>query len=179
MATIESLHADIAAIAKELKSLSKIVRKVRAAQEDPNGEKAKTRAENNGFNRKLEVSPELLAFLGLAPGELVSRSNVTKGISVYVTDNGLKHPDNGRVIIMDEKLTKLLNPPPNTQITFLNIQKFLKPHYATTAAPAPAPVKTEEAAAAPAAPVAVKTEKPKRPVVAAASPATTKSLKPK
>jgi chromatin remodeling complex protein RSC6 len=179
MATIESLHADIAAIAKELKSLSKIVRKVRAAQEDPNGEKAKTRAENNGFNRKLEVSPELLAFLGLAPGELVSRSNVTKGISVYVTDNGLKHPDNGRVIIMDEKLTKLLNPPPNTQITFLNIQKFLKPHYATAAAPAQAPaaVKTEEAAAAP---VAVKTEKPKRPVVAAASPVTTtKSLKPK
>jgi upstream activation factor subunit UAF30 len=119
----------IDALSKEVKALAKIVRKVRAHQEDPDGEKAKARSANNGFNRKQDVSPKLREFLSLPEGELISRSEVTKFITAYVKEQGLKHPDNGRVIIMDDKLTKLLEPPADTQITFLNIQKFLSPHY--------------------------------------------------
>ena len=129
MATIESLQLELAAIAKDLKGLTKLVRKVRAHQEDPNGEKAKVRAENNGFNRPLEISAALREFLALDPEETISRSNVTRRINKYVTENGLKHPDNGRVIILDEKLTKLLSPPAGLEITFLNVQKYLSPHY--------------------------------------------------
>jgi chromatin remodeling complex protein RSC6 len=129
MATLESLQADLAAVAKDLKGLNKLVRKIRAHQEDPNGEKAKVRAENNGFNRPLEISPALREFLDLDPEETISRSNVTRRINKYVTENGLKHPDNGRVIILDDKLTKLLSPPAGLEITFLNVQKYLSPHY--------------------------------------------------
>lgn len=128
MATMDVLPA-IEALTKEVKALAKIVRKIRAYQEDPDGEKAKARSANNGFNRKQDVSPRLREFLGLPEGELISRSEVTKFITAYVKEQGLKHPDNGRVIIMDDKLTKLLEPPADTQITFLNIQKFLSPHY--------------------------------------------------
>jgi chromatin remodeling complex protein RSC6 len=140
----------IEALSKDVKSLTKIVRKVRAHQEDPDGEKAKARSANNGFNRKQDVSPKLREFLGLADDELISRSEVTKRINAYVKEQGLKHPDDGRVIIMDDKLTKLLEPPTDTQITFLNIQKFLSPHYIKVEAEQPA--ETEEKA------------KPKRPV---------------
>ena len=131
MATMDmsSVLSAIDALSKEVKALAKIVRKVRAHQEDPDGEKAKARSANNGFNRKQDVSPKLREFLSLPEGELISRSEVTKFITAYVKEQGLKHPDNGRVIIMDEKLTKLLEPPADTQITFLNIQKFLSPHY--------------------------------------------------
>tara|TARA_R110002072_G_scaffold13429_1_gene56432 strand:- start:12145 stop:12621 length:477 start_codon:yes stop_codon:yes gene_type:complete len=117
------------ALTKEVKSLAKLVRKVRSHQEDPDGEKTKARSANNGFNRKQDVSPKLREFLDLPDGELISRSEVTKRINAYVKEQGLKHPDNGRVIIMDDKLTKLLEPPADTQVTFLNIQKFLSPHY--------------------------------------------------
>lgn len=129
MATLDSLSADIASLRSELKNLAKVVRKVRSFQEDPTGEKAKERTKNNGFNRKMEVSDKLKAFLELADGEVVSRSDVTRRINKYIKENGLKHPDNGRVIIMDEKLTKLLTPPDGEQVTFLNIQKFISPHY--------------------------------------------------
>lgn len=132
MATTMDMSAVLTAIetlSKEVKSLSKLVRKVRTHQEDPDGEKAKARSANNGFNRKQGVSPKLREFLGLADDELISRSEVTKRINTYVKDQGLKHPDNGRVIIMDDKLTNLLEPPVDTQVTFLNIQKFLSPHY--------------------------------------------------
>ena len=146
-------------VRSELKSIAKLIRKLRTAQEDPDGEKAKARSTNNGFNRPLDVTEKLRTFLALGDGELISRSEVTKRINAYVTSNGLKHPENGRVIILDEKLTDLLNPPAGLQITFLNIQKYLSPHYIKVApVPAhPAPV-TE-------APVPETPKKAARPVV--------------
>ena len=126
---MDSIASELSTLRNEVKALAKIIRKIRSHQEDPDGEKAKARSANNGFNRKQGVSPKLREFLGLPDGELISRSEVTKFITNYVKEQGLKHPDNGRVIIMDAKLTKLLEPPADTQITFLNIQKFLSPHY--------------------------------------------------
>ena len=127
--SLESITTELAAIRSELKSLTKLVRKVKAKQDDPNGEKAKKRAENNGFNRKQKVSDKLRAFLGLKKSELISRSEVTKAINKYITDKGLKHPDNGRQIILDDKLRDLLAPPADVQVTYLNLQKYLSPHY--------------------------------------------------
>ena len=129
MATLDTLSADIASLQKDVKNLAKLVRKVRSHQEDPTGEKAKARTNNNGFNRKMEVSDKLRTFLSLGDGETVSRSDVTRRINKYIKENGLKHPDNGRVIVMDNNLTDLLTPPEGEQVTFLNIQKFISPHY--------------------------------------------------
>ncbi len=129
MATIETLSNDIASLRNEVKNLAKLVRKVRSHQEDPTGEKQKARTKNNGFNRKMEVTDTLKEFLGLDASGTVSRSDVTRRINKYIKENDLKHPDNGRVIVMDEKLTKLLSPPEGEQITFLNMQRYISPHY--------------------------------------------------
>jgi upstream activation factor subunit UAF30 len=125
----ESILAEIAAIRNDIKSLAKIVRKIRSTQEDPTGEKTANRAKNNGFNREQQISEELRAFLGLPEGQFVSRSQVTRSVNKYVKDNGLKHPDNGRVLILDQKLKDLLKPPKDVEITYLNLQKYLSPHY--------------------------------------------------
>ena len=127
--SIETVLEEIAALRADVKSLSKIVRKIKAKQDDPTGEKAASRAMNNGFNRKQAISEKLRAFLDLPQGELVSRSTVTKAINKYVTDNGLKNPDNGRILILDDKLRNLLQPPADVEITFLNLQRYLSPHY--------------------------------------------------
>ena len=127
--SIETVLEEISALRNDIKTLSKIVRKVKAKQDDPNGEKAAARALNNGFNRKQAISEELRSFLDLPEGELVSRSTVTRSINKYVTENSLKHPDNGRLLMLDDKLKSLLKPPDDVQITFLNLQKYLSPHY--------------------------------------------------
>jgi upstream activation factor subunit UAF30 len=113
---------------------------------------------NNGFNRTLEISPKLREFLGLSAEESVSRSEVTRRINKYINDNGLKHPDNGRMIILDAKLVDLLAPPEGVQVTFLNIQKYLSPHYVKV-------VKEKEAVPAPAPPTPDASEAPKKKVV--------------
>ena len=125
----ESILAEITAIRNDIKSLAKIVRKIRATQEDPTGEKSANRAKNNGFNRVQKISEELRVFLDLPEGQLVSRSQVTRSVNKYVKDNGLKHPDNGRVLVLDKKLRDLLKPPEGEEVTYLNLQKYLSPHY--------------------------------------------------
>ena len=107
----EQILSELASIRSDIKSLSKIVRKIKAKQDDPTGEKAASRAKNNGFNRKQAISEKLRKFLDLPEGELVSRSTVTRAINKYVTENSLKHPDNGRILMLDDKLKDLLQPP--------------------------------------------------------------------
>ena len=126
--SLETIQTELTALRAEVKSLTKLVRRVNAKQDYPDGTKAAERAKNNGFNRKQNISDKLRAFINLPTGELISRSEVTKAITKYITDNGLKHPENGRVLIMDEKLRDLLQPG-DVQVTFLNLQKFLSPHY--------------------------------------------------
>lgn len=130
---MESILTEIAALRNDIKALAKIVRKVRATQEDPTGEKSSTRAKNNGFNREQQISEKLRAFMGLPEGQLVSRSSVTRAINKYVKDKGLKDPANGRVIVLDETLRALLEPPADVEVTFLNLQKYLSPHYTKVA----------------------------------------------
>ena len=127
--SLETIQTELTALRNDVKNLTKLIRKVKNTQEDPDGEKAKKRAENNGFNRKQEITPKLREFIGIADGELVSRSEVTKFINKYITDKGLKHPENGRQIVLDDKLRDLLSPPEGVVVTYLNLQKYLSPHY--------------------------------------------------
>ena len=124
--TLETLHTALEAIAKEQRALRKDVRKIRQHFEDPEGEKAAARAQNNGFNKPLGVTDKLRAFLGLAADEKISRSQVTTRINTYVTEKGLKA---GQNISLDESLKDLLQVPEGVQVTFLNIQKYINPHY--------------------------------------------------
>ena len=127
--SLENIELELTALRTDVKNLAKLIRKVKNIQEDPDGEKAKARAANNGFNRKQDVTPKLRAFLELPEGELISRSEVTKFINKYITEKGLKHPDNGRQIILDDTLRDLLAPPADVVVTYLNLQKYLSPHY--------------------------------------------------
>ena len=113
-------------LAKELKALRKDARKIRQHFEDPDGEKQAARSQNNGFNKPLNVTDKLRTFLSLGADEKISRSQVTARINTYVTEKNLKA---GQNISMDETLKDLLQPPEGTQVTFLNIQRYINPHY--------------------------------------------------
>ena len=169
--TLESLSAALDALAKEQRALRKDVRKIRQHLEDPNGEKQAARAQNNGFNKPLGVSDKLRAFLGLAADEKISRSQVTRKVNEYVEAKGLKA---GQNITLDATLKDLLQVPEGVQVTFLNIQKYINPHYVKEPKPEgekkPRAKKATDAAAAAADPsdAAAPKEKKMRPKVAKA-----------
>ena len=158
MATTTASTVTFDDLMKELKAIRKDLRKIKAHIEDPTGEKKVSRSQNNGFNKPLQVTPKLREFLKLPEGELISRSQVTRKINDYVTEKGLKA---GQNISLDATLKELLNPPADVQVTFLNIQKFINPHYIKEEKP------VEEKKAKPAAEEKPKEEKPvvKKPTV--------------
>ncbi len=144
---METIQATLEKLAADIKSLHKDVRKIRQAIDDPTGEKAKARSQNNGFRKPLEVDEKLREFLGLAPGAKISRAEVTQAIDAYAVKNNLK---NGQNINMDDKLRDLLQPPADVQVTYLKLQHYLAPHYIK---PVPAAaVDTPKAATEPSAP---------------------------
>lgn len=72
------------------------------------------------------LTPELCTFMGRPAGSLESRSNVTKFITKYVSDNNLK---NKHDINADAKLLKLLRLTKEDKLTYFNLQKYLNVHY--------------------------------------------------
>ena len=72
------------------------------------------------------LTPELCSFMGRPAGSLESRSNVTKFITKYVSDNNLK---NKHDINADAKLLKLLRLTKEDKLTYFNLQKYLNVHY--------------------------------------------------
>jgi chromatin remodeling complex protein RSC6 len=106
-------------------------RKRRAKVEDgTEGDKPRTLSI---FERPVQVTDELCAFLKLAKGTLISRSQVTKGVNNYVKENNLKDK---HAITPDAALQKLLAVPEGDKLTYFNLQRYLNHHYPKTVKPA-------------------------------------------
>jgi len=129
--TLEKVCDALGKIESQQRTMLKVIRQIKRTQDDPNGEKAAERSKTNGFNKPVNVSPELAKFLGIKDDELIPRSHVTKAINQYINGNNLKDPEDRRKIICDKTLTQLLQPG-DKQVTFLNLQRFLKVHYPST-----------------------------------------------
>lgn len=86
----------------------------------------------SGITQEVNVSKDLEGFLGVSEGTKISRTEVTRAITSYIKEHDLQDPKNRRVILPDETLSKILNAG-SEQVTYFNLQKFLKVHYAAKA----------------------------------------------
>ena len=91
------------------------------------------RRANNAFLKQKALSPELAAFMGIKASEKRSQTEVTKFISEYVKTHSCFDPSFKRRIIPNAALAKLLRVDDKTEVTYLNLQKFLKVHFVKTA----------------------------------------------
>jgi hypothetical protein len=102
-----------------------------------NRRKARREATENGdrkpsvFKTPIAVSSELATFLGQPVGTLMTRSSVTKAISVYVKEHKL---NDKHAIKADAALQTLLGVKPTDELTIFNLQRYLNPHYPKTVA---------------------------------------------
>jgi chromatin remodeling complex protein RSC6 len=87
------------------------------------------RRANNAFLKMRPLSDELSAFMGLAAGSQRSQTDVTKFVSQYVKSHNCFDPNFKRRIIPDTKLGKLLRAKDGQEVTYLNLQSFLKVHF--------------------------------------------------
>jgi chromatin remodeling complex protein RSC6 len=137
MTSLSTLRETVASMMSQVKKLEKRVhreikdarkRKRRAPATTENGEPVK-RAPSI-FERPVQVTDELCAFLGKPKGTLMSRSEVTKGVNNYVKEKNLK---NKHDIKADAPLRKLLAITEAEHLTYFNLQRFLNRHYVKAA----------------------------------------------
>ena len=83
----------------------------------------------SGFSKPGPISDELRTFLKLGKDELIARTEVTKKITNYCKDNNLQNLDDKRIILPDKSLQKLLRIKKSDQLTYFNLQKYMKVHF--------------------------------------------------
>lgn len=104
----------------------------RKSPEDMTPEEKKAweaRRANNAFLKLRPISDELSTFMGLPAKSQRSQTDVTKFISNYVKTHNCFDPNFKRRIIPDAKLAKLLRVKDGQEVTYLNLQSFLKVHF--------------------------------------------------
>lgn len=84
----------------------------------------------SGFVKPTEISKELATFLGKSFGTEMARTEVTREINMYIREHKLQDPSNGRRILPDTKLRKLLRVPLSDELTYFNLQRYMSPHFA-------------------------------------------------
>lgn len=109
---------------------SKRRRKVDPSEMTPEQKAAwEARRANNAFLKPRAISDELATFMGLPAKSQRSQTEVTKFVSQYVKSHNCFDPNFKRRIIPDAKLAKLLRVKDGQEVTYLNLQGFLKVHF--------------------------------------------------
>ena len=122
--TVRELVSHVAKLEKRLNRDKKVVDKKMKGRTKRIG--AKT---INGFSKPGPVSDALRSFLSLGKDELISRTDVTKGITTYCKAHNLQKEEDKRIILPDTKLRKLLNVAKSDELTYFNLQKYMKVHF--------------------------------------------------
>lgn len=130
-AKLQQLVGVFSTIKSDFKTLERNV-----ARELKNAQKAsskKRRTSGNrqpsGFVKPTRISDELAQFLGKDIGTEMARTSVSKEINNYIRANSLQDKSNGRIINPDGKLTTLLKINKGEELTYFNLQKYMKHHF--------------------------------------------------
>ena len=129
---LTSLRSQLTNITGQVRALQKRAdRELRAAQKlnRKRSTKSGTRAPS-GFVKPTKISKELAAFLGKEWGTEMARTQVTREINTYIRAHNLQDPKNGRRILADKALRKLLKLTKEDELTYFNLQRYMSPHFA-------------------------------------------------
>ena len=130
-AKLQQIASLFATMKSDFKTLEKSVsRELKNAQKSSSKKKKATgNRQPSGFVKPTRISDELAQFLGKTTGTEMARTEVSKEINAYIRAKGLQDKTNGRKIIPDASLTKLLNLKSSDELTYFNLQRYMKHHF--------------------------------------------------
>lgn len=130
LAQLSALRSQLTSVTSQVRTLSKKTeRELKAAHKAKKKRKTGNRAPS-GFVKPTKISSELATFLGKAKGTEMARTAVTREINSYIREHKLQDPKNGRRILADTKLRKLLKLKKDDELTYFNLQRYMSPHFA-------------------------------------------------
>ena len=135
-AKIQQLNCLLTSLKNDYKLLEKTVSKeLKNAKKSSRRKKLSENRQPSGFVKPTKISDELATFLGKELGIEMARTDVSKEINGYIRSNSLQDKDNGRKIIPDAKLGALLKIKDGDELTYFNLQRFMKHHFIKAVVP--------------------------------------------
>jgi chromatin remodeling complex protein RSC6 len=114
---------------QELKNLKKLSQKVLIKQQKIKN-KPKEGRKPHGFAVPSQVSDELCRFMGKECSTLISRTEVTKFLTKYISEHKLQNPENKKQILPDENLMALFGDiPKDLLLTHFTMQRYINRHF--------------------------------------------------
>ena len=130
---VQQVFAFANALKNEYKTLEKTVaRELKSAQKASKKKRSSGNRTPSGFIKPTLISDELAVFLEKPKGSELARTAVSKEINAYIRANSLQDPANGRQIHPDAKLAKLLKLAKGDELTYFNLQRYMKHHFIKT-----------------------------------------------
>lgn len=124
-ALLSSLRSDFRILEKKATRELKAANKANQKRKRKQGNRSPS-----GFVKPTLISNELAEFLGKDKGTEMARTEVTREINAYIRKHNLQDKENGRKIIPDTSLAKLLKLNKSDELTYFNLQKYMSPHFA-------------------------------------------------
>jgi chromatin remodeling complex protein RSC6 len=119
-----TVKSDFKTLEKAMAREMKIAAKASSKKRRNNGNR-----KPSGFVKPTRISDELANFLGKEIGSEMARTEVSKEINAYIQSHSLQDKKNGRIIHPDAKLTKLLKVEKEDELTYFNLQRYMKHHF--------------------------------------------------
>ena len=134
-AKLQQMASLFASMKGDYKTLEKVFsRELKSAQKNSKKRKSSGNRAPSGFVKPTRISDELAKFLGKTVGTEMARTEVSKEINAYIREKGLQDKENGRKIHPDASLSKLLALTAADELTYFNLQRYMKHHFIKEAA---------------------------------------------
>ena len=134
LTSLSSFRSQITLLQNQVRAVEKSVGKeMRVLQKEAKKNRNKGNRKPSGFAVPTKISDDLCEFMGKPKGTRMARTEVTKYIIEYIRQHQLQVADNHKYISPDGALTSLLKVPPNEQVTYFNLQRFMNRHFVTSA----------------------------------------------
>lgn len=139
LAQLTALRSQLTSVTSQVRALSKRTdREIRSAQKASRKKRKSGNRAPSGFVKPTKISKELATFLEKPAGTEMARTEVTREINSYIRAHKLQDPANGRRILADAKLRKLLKLKKDDELTYFNLQRYMSPHFAKAGKALPA-----------------------------------------
>lgn len=129
LSTVSSVINELKTIQTEVKLVQKNYNKVVKDHNKIVNKKKKTGRKPSGFAKPSQITNEMSDFLGLEKDVEIARNEVTSLINKYIVDNNLRNEADKRKILPDKKLSKLLNLKGDEELSYFNLQRYMKHHF--------------------------------------------------
>lgn len=133
LGTVVTLVNQLKSVQAEVKTLQKNYVKVLKDHNKTLNKRKKFDRQPSGFAKPSKISEEMATFLSLDPKEEIPRNQVTKLINQYIIEHNLRNEKDKRQIQPNKELSKLLNLKGDEELSYFNLQKYMKHHFIKTA----------------------------------------------